>query len=453
MTRTTSALRRGTAIRAAMAALFAVMSTCVPAARAATAPETNYEEARVPQYTLPDPLRFEDGRAVRSARDWRRQRRAEVLGLFREHVYGHSPAAPTHLRFVPVSEVRDALGGRAVRREVRVLFTGSEEGPSMTVLLYLPQQAKGPVPTFLGLNFKGNQGVTFERDIPVTDRWVRNEPKEGRIDHRATEASRGTEASRWPVTTILDRGYALATVYYGDIEPDHNEGWRVGVRAHFPVDPARPIDPKAATLPFASSDWGALGAWAWGLSRALDFLETEPRVDAKRVAVLGHSRLGKAALWAGAQDERFAMVISNNSGEGGAALARRVFGETTARINALAPYWFCTRFKQYNDREADLPVDQHELIALAAPRPVYIASAEKDLWADPHGEFLAAQAAEPVYELLGQHGLGIDRWPRVNQPVGEFIGYHVRSGDHDVTLYDWNRYLDFADRHLQRARR
>ncbi|MCC6231445.1 MAG: acetylxylan esterase [Verrucomicrobiales bacterium] len=419
----------------------------------AAEPETNYDEGLVPAYTLPDPLKFSDGRIVRSAREWRRQRRAEVLELFRDQVYGHSPAPPAALRFVPVSEVRGALGGRAIRREVRVCFTGREDGPSMTVLLYLPQGSTRPVPAFLGLNFKGNQGVTFEPDLPVTDRWVRNEPKEGRVNHRATEASRGTESTRWPVADILARGYALATVYYGDIEPDHVEGWRAGVRGVFPVDPARAVDPNATGFPLADSDWGALGAWAWGLSRALDFLETESRVDAQRVAVLGHSRLGKAALWAGAQDERFAMVISNNSGEGGAALARRVFGETTARINALAPYWFCTNFKQYGHREAELPVDQHELLALMAPRPVYVASAEKDLWADPRGEFLAAQGAEPVYALFGKGGLGTAVWPRVNQPVGDFIGYHVRTGDHEVTLYDWNRYLDFADRHLKRRAR
>jgi hypothetical protein len=308
------------------------------------------------------------------------------------------------------------------------------------MLLYVPNAAKRPVPAFLGLNFDGNHAVHPDPGIRIATAWMDDGP--GVVDHRATGAARGTNAAAWPVERILDRGYALATIYYGDIEPDHPEGWKAGVRSR--------VGPGASGR-FAPDDWGAIGAWAWALSRALDVLSKDPDVDGARVAVIGHSRLGKTALWAGARDERFAMVVSNESGEGGAALARRRFGETTERITRVFPHWFAHRYRDYADREDALPVDQHMLLALAAPRPLYVASATEDLWADPRGEFLAAKAAEPVYRLLGKAGLGVDAPPPADRPVGDTIGYHDRTGKHALTAYDWEQYLDFADRHLRPA--
>lgn len=407
---------------------------------AAQPPGASYDEAKVPAYTLPDPLRFEDGTPVRAARDWTGRRRAEVLRLFEEHVYGRSPAPPAAMRFVVVESDPRALGGLATRRQVRVLLDGTENGPAFEILLYVPNGARRPVPAFLGLNFDGNHAVHPDPGIRLSTTWMDEGP--GVVASRATEAARGTNAASWPVERILDRGYALATVYYGDLEPDHRDGWRDGIRAR--------IGPGTAGR-FAPDDWGAIGAWAWGLSRALDSLLADPDVDGRKVAVIGHSRLGKTALWAGAQDERFALVVSNDSGEGGAALARRRFGETTARITSTFPHWFAPRLREYAGREEALPVDQHELLALVAPRPLYVASATEDLWADPRGEFLAARAAEPVYRLLGRPGLGAPEMPVPDRPVGDSIGYHLRRGAHALTAYDWEQYMAFADRHLRGA--
>jgi hypothetical protein len=398
--------------------------------------EANYDEAQIPAYTLPDVLRFADGSSVRDPGDWAGRRRAEVLRLFEEHVYGRSPGPPPAMRFVVVEADPHALAGLATRRQVQVRLDGTEGGAGFGILLYVPNAAPRPVPVFLGLNFHGNHAVHPDRGVRLSTAWVGEGP--GVVAHHATDAARGTDAASWPVERVLDRGYALATVYYGDLEPDHPDGWKDGVRAR--------LGP-GATGRFAADDWGAIGAWAWGLQRALDYLVTDPDVDGRRVAVIGHSRLGKTALWAGASDERFAMVVSNDSGEGGAALARRRFGETTETITKAFPHWFCSRFREYAGREDALPVDQHMLLALVAPRPLYVASATEDLWADPRGEFLAAKAAEPVYRLLGRDGLGVDDVPVADRPVGKTIGYHLRRGGHALTAYDWEQYLDFADRH------
>lgn len=405
---------------------------------AQTPKDANYDEAKVPAYVLPDPLTLSGGGPVKDADTWRGKRRPEILRLYEENVYGRSPGKPDGVKVEVVEVEPRALGGAATRKQVRVLLTGRADGPALDLLVYLPNPHKGPSPVFLGLNFGGNHTVHKDPAIRLAKGWVAKD--EGAADHRATDAARGRDAGSWPIETILARGYGIATAYYGDLEPDHPEGFKQSVRAQFG---------PGATAKLSPGDWGAIGAWAWGLRRALDYLETDRDVDAKRVALMGHSRLGKTALWAGAQDERFALVISNESGEGGAALARRRFGETTARITRSFPHWFAGRFKDYAGREDDLPVDQHMLLALIAPRPLYVASAQEDLWADPRGEFLAAQAAEPVYRLLGKDGLGVVEMPAPDTPVGGTIGYHVRRGPHGVTAFDWQQYLAFADRHLR----
>ncbi len=402
----------------------------------------NYDEARVPKYTLPDPLLAADGRAITNSVLWERVRRPEILTLFEDQVYGRAPRGPSGLSYSVIETDQNALDGKATRKQVRIQLTGKRYGPRMDVLIYLPNQVKGPAPLFVGLNFYGNHTIHPDPNIEIPISWCRSNSKAGVVDNRATEKGRGASATRWAVDKILARGYGLATIYYGDIEPDHKDGWKSSLRSYH-LAPGRTQPPPEA--------WGAISAWSWGLSRAMDYFEKDGKIDAHRVAVIGHSRLGKTSLWAGASDERFALVISNDSGCGGAALSRRAFGETVKRINTSFPHWFNDNFNRFNDNEAACPVDQHMLIALMAPRPVYVASAEEDKWADPNGEFLSAKHAGPVYALYGKGGVGVEKHPPVNTPVGDTIGYHYRTGKHDVTDYDWERYLAFADRHFKPA--
>jgi hypothetical protein len=366
-------------------------------------PPGQYDEAKVPPYTLPDPLLLLNGKKVTSTRTWTKKRRPEILRLFETNVYGRTMAGrPKAMSWTVTTNDTSPAPGASVKTVV-IYFAGKEDeadknAPKMVLQILLPANAKKPVPVFL-------MPTTFHR-IPQQ---------------------------------ALDRGYGFVSFDPTSIEPDNASGYAKSVRAFFA--PANQKEP-------GPDEWGAIGAWAWAMSRAMDYLVTDPDIDAGRVSIAGVSRYGKVTMWAGAQDERFAIIFSGESGCGGANLVRRQFGETIKAIIGTFPYWFDGNFKTYSDRVNDLPVDWHMLIALMAPRPVYIATAEQNHWGDPHGSFLAAKAAEPVYKLFGEPGLGVDDMPAVATPVGDWIGFHNRKGSHGIDEYDWEQFLNFADRHF-----
>lgn len=405
--------------------------------------EFNHDESSVEPYTLPDLLVGPDGEKVTTREGWLTAARPRWMEILETQEYGRRLAP------VPVTAEKVERGpgpGDTWRIEARLRLGQGPDAPATEVLLYLPRErpGEGRFPTFLHLNFGGNHAETADPAVRVPTGWVPNGKETGVTDNRATPASRGTLAHRWPIDRLTARGFATATAYYGDVFPDRADGRGESVL------PTLGYTSDAARL--APDEPGAIGTWAWQLSRILDWLVTLPELDPQRVIVVGHSRLGKTALWAGAGDERFAMVVSNESGCGGAALERRNFGETVRRITSVFPHWFCPAFATWAGRAHEMPFDQHVLLAMTAPRPLYVASATEDLWADPRGEFLAAVAASPAWRVFDREGLGTAEFPAPDMPVGETIGYHVRSGAHDILAYDWERFADFADRVLGRGR-
>ena len=398
----------------------------------------NYEEELVPDYTLPDLLILENGERVTDTETWNSKRRPEIIGLFETHVYGRTPGHGINVHFA-AEEVGYAFDETALRRQVKIHFSNAKGELTADLLVYLPVDSAKAVPVFIGLNFAGNHTISDDPEVWISRAWLRNQQDGSVVDHRATEKGRGKASKRWNVREILARGYGLATLCCGDLDPDYDDRFQNGLHSLFDEGQRRER---------GTDQWGTIAAWALGLSTAMDYFESDEQIDHRQVAVVGHSRLGKTALWAGARDQRFAMVISNGSGCGGAALSRRRFGETVGRINTKFPHWFCKDFHRFNDSEAELPVDQHMLLALIAPRPLYVASGKEDLWADPAGEFLSLTYASEIYDLFGKEAIGKEEIPSVNSPILRDVGYHVRQGRHDITPYDWKQFLDFADLHF-----
>ena len=381
------------------------------AATAAQAKEAFTPDAPdAPAYQLPDVLTTLAGKKVTTAEEWQSIRRPEVLELFRTHVYGRVPATPYEKTFKVVKKDPKAMDGAATLKQVEITIKAGEKSLVIYLSLFIPNKVAKPVPTFLLICNRGLSNI---------------------------DPTRKEKSEFWPAEEAIARGYGIAAFFNGDVDPDKDDGFKNGIHGMLDGD-KRPADA-----------WGTIAAWAWGASRCMDYFETDKDVARDKVAVIGHSRGGKTALWAGAEDTRFAMVCSNCSGCGGAALARRQNPkkETLAKINKGFPHWFNDNYKKYNNREADLPVDQHMLAALIAPRAVCVASASEDLWADPRGEFLSIVNAAPVYKLFGKQAFGdAKEMPAIGEALhGDGAHYHMRAGKHNLLLIDWNFYMDFAD--------
>jgi hypothetical protein len=391
----------------------------------------NYDEALVGTYTLPDPLVLANGKRVRDAKEWNETRRPEIVRLFEENQYGRAPGRPAAMSFDVFDKGTPALDGKAVRRQATIYFSADKAGPKMDLLIYLPAGARKPVPLLLNISFSANSSTVDDPGVKQGEVWGR--------DKKKVPASKGMAIGKLNVAPFLAQGIGVATVYYGDIDPDFEGGIPYGVRALY-LKPGQ-------TEP-AADEWGSIAAWAWGLSRAMDYLESDAGVDAKRVAIAGVSRLGKTVMWAGAHDTRFAMVIASCSGEGGAALSRRNYGETVKHLAVRYGYQFCANYAKYGDHVDTMPVDANMLVALIAPRPLFLQTGDKDFWSDPKGEFLAAVAAGPVYRLLGKQGLDTDQPPAAGQAILHTIGYEMHAGGHGTIPSDWNLFLEFMKMHL-----
>ena len=393
----------------------------------------NVNEAKVRPYTLPDPLTLSDGTPVRDAKTWWQKRRPEILALFETQQYGRAPSRPSYEHFEVFDKGTPAFGGKANRKQVMIHLSKDQDAPQIQLVEYIPATAKGQVPMFLMIGFSALSSM-FD-DPGVREGAVWNPETKQKLP-----ASQLRQMGQMKINPLpfLDAGIGVAAFYYGDVDPDFPDGYALGIRALYA---------KGDETSRAPDAWGSIAAWAWAMSRVQDYFETDKAVNSKRVAIDGASRLGKTVLWAAARDQRFAAVIACCSGEGGAALSHRNFGETIASLTAMAPYQFARNYQKYANNESALPIDSHMLLSLIAPRPVLLQTGKYDYAADPKGEFLAAVAAGPVYRLLGKEDLGTTAWPP-GEPILNDIGYEMNGGGHGIAPGDWDIYLAFLKKHL-----
>jgi (4-O-methyl)-D-glucuronate---lignin esterase len=389
---------------------------------------------------LPDPLVMFDGKRVTGKKQWQQERRPELKRLFQHYMYGYAPPPPEKVRATVERENPQLFGGKATLREVTIRF-GPPATPPIHLMVVVPNARKKPAPAFLGITFSGNHALVTDPQVRIPDVWMYpNQP--GTVNNRAMEAGRGGQVDVWNIEGSIDRGYAVATFYNGDVDPDKPD-FTDGVHPHYFKPGQTAPEPH---------DWGTIAAWAWGMQRAVDYLVTDRDIDAKRIAAVGHSRNGKTALLAAAFDERIALSIPHQAGCGGTAPSRGKIGESVQRINTSFPHWFNDVFPQFNERPELLPFDQHCLAALMAPRPVLFSNAQEDSWANPEGQFQVLQAADPVYRFLGVEGLQAKAMPPLGKLVDSRLGYFIRPGKHSMTREDWEAFWDFADRHFPTKR-
>ncbi|HEV7330508.1 MAG TPA: hypothetical protein VGN63_05660 [Flavisolibacter sp.] len=392
----------------------------------------NYEEAQVGSYILPDPLTLQNGKMVKTIADWETARRPEVLRLFEQIQFGQAPPKPVQFSFNVFEKGTPVFNGTAIRKQVTVYFTSDTGNHKMDLLLYLPARQSKPVPLLLTISFSANATVVKDVGVKPGTVWKNGE----RVP--ATTSGFG----QVDVEKFIRNGIGYATVYYGDIEPDFKGGIRYGIRGHY-------LQPGATAV--APNEWGAIAAWSWGLSRAMDYLQTDSDIDSRKIALTGASRLGKTVLWTGARDPRFALVIASISGESGAALSRRNYGETVAHMTDTSRYFyqFAPRYHDYANRVAELPVDGHLLLSLMAPRPLLLQTGSSDCWSDPKGEFLAAKAATPVYRLYGKQGIEREEMPRAgDDTMLNTLGYYMHEGGHTVLPQDYDIFIRFIQKHF-----
>lgn len=401
--------------------------------------EIIFDEALVPAYTLNDLMVMNDGRRISTLEEWR-ERRKELQTILEETVYGKVPSIPFEISSEILEDWSPAFDGIGKRKQRRLTITTEHGSISANVLIYAPQNIETPVPAFLGLNFFGNQTIAPDPNIIATKTWLLKKSEDGPPSIEEKVMDRGIFTTGWPLKMVLEEGFAIATACYSEFDPDYDDGYKNGLHGIF-------SSPEYHRNP---DDWGAVSAWAFGLSRILDVLVQEPLIDAARITAVGTSRLAQTALWAGVTDERFFMVVDNESGSGGSALNKRCFGENVSAINLRFPHWYCDNFSKYDHNEAALPMDTHGVVALAAPRPIYFGTAVEDLWSDPRGTFEAAKAASIVYEFLGKPGLPMETFPDVSQTDHHgTIGFHRRAGGHGVNEFDWLQFIAFFKSHLQ----